>query len=51
MSRFFSVSLLCVLAAAGAQAQDDKSRWNASPEPAALYGHCGSSSSMGKLGR
>jgi hypothetical protein len=47
MNRTFSVSILCVLAAIGAQAQDDKSRWNASPEATALYGHCGSSSSMG----
>lgn len=30
-----------------AQADDSVSRWNDSPEPVSLYGHCGSNSSMG----
>lgn len=50
MTHRFRRLLVCAAAAAaaGAAAQaEEVSRWNASPEPTALYGHCGSASSMG----
>lgn len=45
-----STAALCATLAAApgsAMAQDERSGWNASPEPDALYGHCQSASSMG----
>ena len=46
-TRAVAITGMCLLAAGSASAQSETSLWNGSTEPAALYGHCGTNSSMG----